>query len=157
MNTTTMSAPFAAETTKTKAAKRVVSASQRFSEIMIALLFLACAVVSIPAAFLIDPIFVAPDYLAQIAPNANAVTWTALLWSINNVGLVFIAVFAYPILRKLDDFAGAGYLASRIIEGTVMMVGTAGTLLLIPLSQAFIAAGLPDGSWFQTLGISSCN
>ena len=33
-----------------------------------------------------------------------------------------------------------------------MMVAIAGTLLLIPLSQEFIDAGSPQGSWFQTLG-----
>jgi hypothetical protein len=152
MNTTTMSAPFAARTVKIKAMKRVVSKSQRFSEIMIATLFLATAAVSIPAAFLIDPLLNAPDYLAEAAPNMGAIASSALLWSINNVGIVFIAVFMLPLLRRLDDFAGAGYLASRIIEGTVMMVGSAATLLLIPLSQAYLAAGAPDASWFQTIG-----
>src|SRR5215210_4236016 len=33
-----------------------------------------------------------------------------------------------------------------------MMFGIAAALLLIPLSQQFLAAGAPQGSWFQTLG-----
>ncbi len=33
-----------------------------------------------------------------------------------------------------------------------MMLGIAATLLLIPLSQEFLKAGAPQGSWFQTLG-----
>lgn len=151
MNTTTMSGPLAAGSIKIKPAKRVVGASQRFSEIMIATLFLATAAVSIPAAFLIDPIVHSPDVLVQAAPNAGAIALSALLWSINNVGIVFIAVFALPVLRKFDDFAGVGYLATRIVEGTVMMVGSAAMLLLIPLSQSYLEAGAPDGSWFQTI------
>jgi hypothetical protein len=75
-----------------------------------------------------------------------------LLVSINNVGLVFIAVFAFPVLRKLDDALAVGYLASRIVEGSIMMVGIAATLLLIPVSQDFIHAGAPHNSWFQTFG-----
>ena len=73
-------------------------------------------------------------------------------WSINIIGIVFIAVFAFPLLRKLDEALAVGYLASQIIEGTIMMVGIAATLLLIPLSQEFIKAGAPQGSWFLSLG-----
>jgi hypothetical protein len=92
------------------------------------------------------------DYLARIFPNKAAVELSALLWSINNVGIVFIAVFAFGLLRRLDEALAVGYLASRIIEGSIMMVGIAATFLLIPLSQAFVNAGAPQGSWFLSLG-----
>jgi hypothetical protein len=135
-----------------KKARRVVSASQRFSEIMVASLFLATAAVSIPAAFLIDPILAAPDFLGQIAPNKQAIALTAMLWSSCCVGTMFIALAMLPVLNRLGDFAGPSYLASRIIETVVMLVGSAAVLLLIPLSEAFLAAGAPHGSWFQTIG-----
>jgi hypothetical protein len=135
-------------------AKRIVSASQRWAEIMVATLFLVTAAVSIPAAFLLDPILKAPNYLAGIFPNQATVALGALGWSINNIGIVFIAVFMYPLLRKLNENAAVGYLAMRIIEGTVMMFGIAATLMLIPLSGEFIKAGAPLHSWYQTLGDS---
>ena len=112
------------------------------------------AAVSILAAFHLDPILKAPNYLAGISPNTAAVALGALLWSINNIGIVFIAVFMYPLLRKLDETAAVGYLAMRIIEGTVMMFGIVATLMLIPLSAEFIKAGAPLNSWYQTLGDS---
>src|SRR5437763_16099142 len=37
-------------------------------------------------------------------------------------------------------------------QGTIMMFGIVATLLLIPLSQEFLQAGAPHGSWFLTLG-----
>ena len=132
--------------------KRIVSAGQRKAEVMIAALFLGTAAVSIPAAFLLDPLLDASDYLARVFPNKGAVELGALLWSINNIGIVFIAVFAFRFLRKLDEALAVGYLASRIIEGAIMMVGIVATFLLIPLSQEFLNAGAPQGSWFQTLG-----
>src|SRR5437764_6466525 len=135
-----------------KRTKRIVSASQRRAEIVIAALFVLTAATSIPGAFALDPMLNAPDYLAWIFPNKGAVELDALLWSFNNIGIVFIAVFAFPLLRKLDEALAVGYLASRIIEGTIMMVGIVATLLLIPLSQEFLKAGAPQGSWFQTLG-----
>jgi hypothetical protein len=132
--------------------KRIVSAGQRRAEIVIAVLFLVCAAVTIPTAFIVDPILNASDFLGNVFPNKGAVEWSALLWSINNIGIVFIAVFAFHVLRKLDEALAVGYLASRIIEGTIMMVGIAATFLLIPLSQEFIKAGAPQGSWFLSLG-----
>jgi hypothetical protein len=63
--------------------------------------------------------------------------------------LIAIAVCAAMAMSRV---LAVGYLASRIIEGTIMMVGIAATLLLIPLSQEFLKAGAPHGSWFQTIG-----
>jgi hypothetical protein len=135
-----------------KRTKRIIGASQRRAEIVIAALFVLTAATSIPAAFAIDPMLNVPDYLAWIFPNKAALVLDALLWSFNNIGIVFIAVFAFPLLRKLDEALAVGYLASRIIEGTIMMVGIVATLLLIPLSQQFLEAGAPQNSWFLTLG-----
>ena len=135
-----------------KRPKRIVGASQRRAEIVIAALFVLTAATSIPAAFVLDPMLNAPHYLAWIFPNQAVVVLGALLWSFNNIGIVFIAVFALPLLRKLDEALAVGYLATRIIEGTIMMFGIVATLLLIPLSQEFLQAGAPHGSWFQTIG-----
>jgi hypothetical protein len=134
--------------------KRIVDAAQRRAEIWVATLFLVTAAASIPAALVGDSILNAPNYLAGIFHNKAAVAWVALLWSINNIGIVFIAVFMYPLLKKLDDTAAVGYLALRIIEGAVMMFGIAATLMLIPLSGEFIKAGAPLSSWYQTFGDS---
>jgi len=134
--------------------KRIVDAKQRRAEIMVATLFLVTAAASIAAGFLLEPILTAPNYLAGISPNTAAVAWGALLWSINNIGIVFIAVFMYPLLWKLDENAAVGYLAVRIIEGTLMMAGVMVTLMLIPLSAEFINAGAPLSSWYVTLGNS---
>ncbi len=140
------------QTMQTSKSKRIVSVNQRRAEIVIAVLFLVTAAVSIPGAFVLDSILNASNYLAQAFPNKGIVELGALLWSINNIGIVFIAVFVFGLLRKLDEALAAGYLASRIIEGTIMMVGIAATLLLIPLSQQFLQAGMPHGSWFLTFG-----
>jgi hypothetical protein len=140
------------QTTQTPKSKRIVSANQRRAEIVIAALFLVTAAASIPGAFVLDSILNASNYLAQIFPNKGAIELGVLMWSINNIGIVFIAVFAFGVLRKSDEALAVGYLASRIIEGTIMMVGIAATLLLIPLSQEFLQAGAPQGSWFLTLG-----
>ena len=132
--------------------KRLIDASQRRAEIVIAALFLLTAAGAIAGAFVLDPILNASDYLARVFPHKGAIEVGSLLWSINNVGIVFIAVFAFRVLRKYDEALAVGYLASRIVEGTIMMVGIAATLLLIPLSQEFLKAGAPHGSGLLSLG-----
>jgi hypothetical protein len=140
------------EQTVVNRSKRIVGANQRRAEIVIAALFLVTAAASIPGAFVLDSILNASNYLAQVFPNKGTVELGSLLWSINNIGIVFIAVFAFGLLRKLDEALAVGYLACRIVEGTIMMVGIVATLLLIPLSREFLQAGASQGSWFLTIG-----
>src|SRR5207249_783455 len=142
-------------TMQTPKSKRIVSASQRRAEIMIATLFLVSAVTSFLGIFFLNPILNASDYLALVFLNQGAVELGSLLWSINNIGIVFIAVFAFRLLRNHDEALAVGYLATRIIEGTIMMVGIAATLLLIPLSQEFLKAGSPTARGFCLLATSS--
>jgi uncharacterized protein DUF4386 len=132
--------------------KRVVDSNQRRAEIVIASLFLVTALASIPAAFALDPILNAPDYLARVFPERGAVELGALMWSINNIGIVFIAVFAFPVLRTLDEALATGYLACRIIEGTIMMVGIVATFLLIPVSQQYLESGASQSSSLIAIG-----
>ena len=58
----------------------------------------------------------------------------------------------HGLLRKLDETLAVGYLAARIVECAIMMVGIFATLLLIPLSQEFLKAGAPQNSWFLSIG-----
>jgi hypothetical protein len=136
----------------TARSKRTVDASQRRAEVVIAALYLLTAATSIFGAFALEPGLYGADYLSRIFPNQATVVSNALLWSFNNLGTVFIAVFAFPLLRRLDEALAVGFLATRILEGAVMMAGIVAALLLIPVSQQFLAAGAPQSAWFQTLG-----
>jgi len=135
-----------------KHTRRSVSVQQRRAEIVIAVLFLGTAAASISGAFVLDHLLTVSDYLAQVYPNREGVVWGSLLWSINNIGIVFIAVYASGVLKTCDETLATGYLACRIIEGSIMMVGIAATLLLIPLSRAYLQAGAPQNSWFLMSG-----
>lgn len=133
-------------------AKRAVSPQQRRAEIVIASLFLLTAAVSIVGGSLLDPQLESPDYLTWVLANKGAVQLDALLISINNIGIIFIAVFAFPLLRKLDEALAASYLAVRIVESTLMMLSIVAILLLIPLSQAFLAAGATQNPSLVAIG-----
>ncbi|HCQ67503.1 MAG TPA: hypothetical protein DIU07_21245, partial [Rhodobacteraceae bacterium] len=64
-----------------------------------------------------------PADLARIAANRAAIATGALLWTLNNVDLVFIALFAWPVLHPVAPFMARAYLTTRVIESGVMMFG----------------------------------
>jgi Domain of unknown function (DUF4386) len=117
--------------------RRTADPHQRRAEIVIASLFLLTAAASIPAAFALEPGLFGSDYLARIFPNRAALALDALLWTFNNIGIVFIAVFALPVLRRLDEALAVGYLASRIVEGTIMMAASWRRSCLSPSASSF--------------------
>ena len=75
-----------------------------------------------------------------------------LLWLINDIGIVFIGLLMFPILRKQNESMALGYVGMRIFEAIFLIVGVIFAMLLIPLSQAFITAGAADTTSFQAVG-----
>jgi hypothetical protein len=54
----------------------------------------------------------------------------ALLWFVNDVGIVFIAVLAFPILRRRSEPLALGYVGIRIVECVVLVIGALCSLLV---------------------------
>jgi len=94
----------------------------------------------------------APDYLTEIAADGNQVTFAALLDLIMIAAIFAIPVVLFPILQKHNENLARGYLAARIFEGVVLVIGTISLLSLLTLSREFVAAGIPDAAHYQILG-----
>src|SRR5437764_15405545 len=67
--------------------KRIVGASQRRAEIVIAALFVLTAATSIPGAFAIDPMLNASNYLAWIFPTRQQSNWMPCCGRSTTLGL----------------------------------------------------------------------
>lgn len=105
--------------------------SLRRSEIAIALLFLVTAAAAIGAGVVLETALADPADLARIAAARPAIAAGAALWTVNNVGFVFIALFAWPVLAPSAPLAARAYLTTRILEAGVMMTGVM-ALVTIP-------------------------
>jgi hypothetical protein len=75
-----------------------------------------------------------------------------LLELINCIAVVGIAAMLLPTLKRQNEALAFGYLGFRVVEATILVVATISPLVLITLSQEYLAAGAPDGSHFQALG-----
>ena len=127
--------------------------SNRKTARIVGVLFITATVASILATFgFLEPILNAPDYLISV--SANDAQWIigVLIDAINSAAVVVIAVMLFPIFKKHNEALALGYVASRIIEAVILIVGHISLLLLLTLSQEYIKAGAPDVSYFQTLG-----
>ena len=127
-------------------------ASTRRTAIWVASLWIATAIGAIAGAALINPVINAPYYLTTVFPKSATVTTGMLLWMVNNIGIVFIGLLMFPILKKQSESMALGYVSMRMFESLLMTVGVAFAVLLIPLSQAFIKAGVTNASSYQAIG-----
>jgi len=100
----------------------------------------------------LSPILEAPDYLANVFPNATLVGIGVLLESVNGIAVIGIAVMMFTILRKYNEGIALGYLAFRVVEGFLSILGSTKALSLIELSDQYIQAGTPSNSYFDALG-----
>ncbi len=121
--------------------------------IIVGILFITATVASVLEYIVIlPPILDATDYLVNVSANANQWIIGMLFYLINCAAVVGIAVLLFPILKKHTDALALGYVGSRIIESVILIVGSISLLSLLTLSQEYVKAGAPDGSYFQTLG-----
>ncbi len=120
---------------------------------IVGVLFITATVASIVATFgFLEPILNAPDYPISVSANESQWIIGVLIDAINSAAVIAIAVVLFPILKKHNEALALGYVASRIIESVILIVGHISLLLLLTLSQEYVQAGAPDASYFQTLG-----
>ena len=125
--------------------------SNRKSAIIVGILFIITMIMGMINAYFIAPVAVnAP--LVDIFPNKILAITGSLLVLGMAIGIVGIAVMLFPILKKYNETIAITYVSFRVIECVLLIVGVIGSLSLIVLSQAYIQAGAPDASYFQTIG-----
>jgi hypothetical protein len=129
------------------------SNSYRRTASFVGLLFLIAMVTSLGGGLWVESILDAPDYLVAVSANSSQVVIGALLEIINCITVIGIAVLLYPILKKKSSSLGLGYVGFRIMEAAILVAAVVCSLLLITLSNEYLAAGTGDTAYFQSLGI----
>ena len=93
-----------------------------------------------------------PDYLVQVSANEAQVIigmLVELTWALAVVGIV---VTLFPILKKQNEALALGFSGLRFMEAMSTMIHSILLLSLLTLGQQYVAAGMPDASYFQTAG-----
>jgi Domain of unknown function (DUF4386) len=102
------------------------------------LLFGATIVFSIPGALLYTPLLTDPRYVLGDGTD-GLIAAGALLEILTAAANIGTAVVLFPLLRRSGEALALGYVASRIVESTLIAVGIVSLLAIVQLRQG--AAG----------------
>lgn len=119
---------------------------------VVGVLFILATALAVIGDRLLRPIRDEADYLTAIATHEDRVIvgmFTELLLA---AAVIAIAVGLAPILRQQSPQGALGYVAARIVEGTIIIMGAISSLLLLTLSEHFGEAGAASQSAFEPLG-----
>ncbi len=121
--------------------------------VVVGSLFLVGDVAGALSLILTGSILTGPDFLTRVSASANQVILGALFVSIMGFALAMIPVVIFPVFRKYNETLALGYVVFRGALETVTYIATAACmLLLVPVSQQYLTAALPDASSNRVLG-----
>jgi hypothetical protein len=127
------------------------TASTRKTAVLIGLLFLTATVTFGTAEALLDSVLDSPDFLTGASEDTNVLAAAALLASVEGVGIVGIAVFFFPLLRRESEPLALAYVGLRVAELAAILLYLATPLLVIKLGDG-LRDGSVDASASQPLG-----
>jgi hypothetical protein len=115
-------------------------------------LFLITFIASIPAAFVFyAPVLDDPRYIVGAAGADTLVSLGALLEFIVVIANIGTAVVLFPIVKRQNEILALGYVTSRVLESTIIMVGVFSLLSVVSLRSGFDPA-LPLEDFAGTAG-----
>jgi hypothetical protein len=115
-------------------------------------LFLIAMVTSLLGGVWLESITGVPGYLIEVSAQKTQVLVGVLLELVNCIAVVGIAAALFPLMKVHNEALAAGYLGIRVVEAVILSVAAVGPLLIVTLSQEYVAAGAADAAYFQTAG-----
>src|SRR5579864_2709991 len=107
--------------------------------------FVITFVTSIPALLLYEPLLKHANYI--LGPGAHTrIALGAFLEILLAIANIATAVVLYPILRRQSQSISLGYVASRTLESTVIVIGVVSVLSVLTLRHDVGGVGAANGT-----------
>lgn len=113
----------------------------RKTALVAGIFYLLTFISSIPAVFLIAPVLNDPNYITGSGAD-NQVLLGCMLDIVNAATAIGSAVALFSLLRRYRPGLALGFVASRLMEGVIVLIGVVSLLAIVSLRQA----GSADGS-----------
>ena len=113
-------------------------------------LYLMTFLFSIPAVFLYGPVLTDPAYILSAGADSQ-VLLGALFDLVTALACIGTAVALYPVIKRQSSAASIGFVATRIFEAAVIVIGVVCLMAVVNLRQAGAAAGT-DASALVAVG-----
>ena len=108
--------------------------SLRRTALVAGVLYLVTFLSSIPAFFLLGPVLTDPGYIVGAGADAQ-VTAGALLDLVNALACIGTAFVLFPVLRHEHEGLALGFVATRLFEAAVIVIGVVSILSVVTLRQ----------------------
>lgn len=127
-------------TTSRTTTKRATTDSWRDLALAGGVLYLMTFLFSIPAVFLLGPVLTDPNYVVSAGADTQVLlgTFFDLITALACIGT---AVALYPVIKRQSQAASLGFVATRIFEGAVIVIGVVSLIAVVNLRQAGAASG----------------
>ncbi len=126
--------------------------STRRTALIAGLFFIGTFVFSIPGALLYGPVLKAQYVLGSGADHQ--VSLGALLEILTAICNIGTAVVLFSVVKLQSEKVALGYVASRIVESTVILVGAIGLLSVVTLRHVVATSAGADTATYVALGRS---
>lgn len=123
----------------------------RRTAVIVGILFITATVFGVLSAVFLGPIMEGDEYLTEVSENETSFLIGALAVVVMGFAGAGIGISLYPVLRKHNETVALGSAGFRIMEGVIFSVGAVLLMRSLQLSEAFVEAGSPDASYFQTM------
>jgi hypothetical protein len=107
----------------------------------------------IAAFILYAPVLNDPDYIVGAGAD-TIVRLGAFLEAIIAIAIIGTAVTLFPIVKRQNEGFALGYVAARVLESTVIVVGIISVLSVVTLRQDFVGTAGADAASLTTAGKS---
>ncbi len=127
--------------------------SHRKIALVTGVFFILTFISAIAGLILYGPVLNDPDYVLGAGADTR-VQWGAfceVILAISNIGT---AVALFSIVKRVNEGVALGYVATRVLEGTIIVVGIISVLSVVTLRQEFAGAAGANAASPTTAGQS---
>jgi hypothetical protein len=121
-----------------------MEAAQRTARIA-GLWFIGTFVFSIPVLLFYDSVLNDADYILGSGFDTR-ISMGALLEVLTAISGIATAVVLFPILRRVNEAVSLGYVALRIVESTIIVMGFISLMSVVTLRDDLAGTGVDSGS-----------
>jgi Domain of unknown function (DUF4386) len=107
--------------------------------------FIGTFIFSIPALLLYGPVLNDADYILSAGADTR-IAFGAFLEILTAIANIATALVLFPILKRVSESVALGYVALRIVEGTIIVVGLMSLMSIVTLREDFAGAGADSGA-----------
>ena len=113
--------------------------------------FVITFVASIPALLLYDPVLNDTGYILGAGADTQ-VQFGAFLEIVTAIAGIATAVVLFPIVKRQSEAIALGYVATRVLESTIIVVGLISLLAVVTLRQDLAGAAGSDPVTLDAVG-----